>query len=86
MTMSKAEYTLLAVVIGFYALLFAYLLTRACAETLKALWPAAKRVEKVSQTLRARNNRSSKAWTRAVWRGALTPEPEQGKRAAAMTA
>jgi hypothetical protein len=83
MTMSKAEYTLLAVVIGFYALLFAYLLTRACAATVRALWPAAKKVEKVSPTLRAR---SSKAWTRAVWRGALTTDTKQGKRAAAMTA
>ena len=84
--MSKAEYTLLAIVIGFYALLFAYLLMRACAENLRALWPAAKRVEKVSQTVRARNSRSNKAWTRAVWRGALTTETQQGKRAAAMTA
>jgi hypothetical protein len=86
MTMSKAEYTLLAVVIGFYALLFAYLLTRACAATLRALWPAARKVATVSPTLRERNSRTSKAWTRAVWRGALATETEQGKRAAAMTA
>jgi|GEM_PF-2689438 len=83
--MSKAEYTLLAVVIGFYALLFAYLLTRACAATVQALWPAAKKVTQVSPTLRARNSRSNKAWTRAVWRGALTPDTKQSKRAAAMT-
>jgi hypothetical protein len=80
--MSKAEYTLLAVVIGFYALLFAYLLTRACAATLRAVWPA--KVKTVSTTLRARN--SNKAWTRAVWRGALAPETKSGKRAAAVTA
>jgi hypothetical protein len=84
--MSKAEYTLLAVVIGFYALLFTYLLTRACAASLRALWPTTPKVKKVSQTLMARNSRSSKAWTRAVWRGALTPETKPGKRAAAMTA
>jgi hypothetical protein len=82
--MSKAEYTLLAVVIGFYALLFAYLLTRACVESLRALWPAAAKVKTVSTTSRARN--SSKAWTRAVWRGALAPETKSGKRAAAITA
>ena len=83
-TMSKAEYTLLAVVIGFYALLFVYLWVRACAATLRALWPVAPKVTKVSLTLRARN--SSKAWTRAVWRGELSPETKQGKRAAAVTA
>lgn len=84
--MNKAEYTLLAVVIGFYALLFAYLLTRACAASLQALWPAASKVKKVSQTLATRNSRRSRAWTRAVWRGALTTETKQDKRAAAMTA
>lgn len=83
--MSKAEYTLLAVVIGFYALLFAYLLTRACAASLRALWPAAAKVKKVSTTLRARSS-SSNAWTRAVWRGSLAPEAKQRKRAATMTA
>ena len=84
MTMSKAEYTLLAVVIGFYALLFAYLLMRACAATLRALWPTSPKVKKVSPALRARD--SSKAWTRAVWRGRLAAETKSGERAAAMTA
>ena len=79
--MSKAEYTLLAAVIGFYALLFAYLLMRACASIVRACWPASVKVQKVSERV-ARN----KAWTRAVWRGTLTPEIKRSKPAAIMTA
>ncbi|HEX8141371.1 MAG TPA: hypothetical protein VF553_02175 [Pyrinomonadaceae bacterium] len=75
--MSKAEYTLLAAIIGFYSLLFAYLLTRALAGVLRARWPAAPRLKRVSRRHVATRNR---AWTRAVWRGHLAPEMERGKQ------
>lgn len=81
--MSKAEYTLLAAVIGFYALLFLYLLTRACAALFRACWPAAVKVRKD----RLRVARNSRAWTRAVWREPFAPEMKRsGKPAASMSA
>lgn len=79
--MSKAEYTLLAAVIGFYALLFAYLLMRACVAIVRACWPPAVKVQKVTERV-ARN----RAWTRAVWRGTLTPEIKRSKPEATMAA
>jgi hypothetical protein len=82
-TMSKAEYTLLAAVIGFYALLFAYLFTRACTAVFRACWPTAS-VKVRKDTRRVARNR---AWTHAVWRAPLAPEMERGsKPAASMTA
>ena len=79
--MSKAEYTLLAAVIGFYALLFAYLLMRACASIVRARWPASTKIKK--DTPRVPRNR---AWTHAVWRAPLTHDVKRSKPAAIMTA
>ncbi|HYY57141.1 MAG TPA: hypothetical protein VE842_07380 [Pyrinomonadaceae bacterium] len=80
--MSKAEYTLLASVIGFYVLLFAYLLIRFCAASVRAFWPSASpQTSKASRPV-ARN----RAWTRAVWRERLAPEMERGKQQAATIA
>ncbi|HEV2912234.1 MAG TPA: hypothetical protein VGX92_02860 [Pyrinomonadaceae bacterium] len=76
--MSKAEYTLLAAVIGFYMMLFAYLFMRACAAALRAFWPASPQLKKASRPV-ARN----RAWTRAVWRERLAPEMERRKQQAA---
>jgi hypothetical protein len=80
-TMSKAEYTLLAAVVGFYILLFAYLLTRALAGLIRAWLPATPKIKKVSRVV-ARN----RAWTHAVWRASVTPELERGKPSRALTA
>ena len=80
--MSKAEYTLLATVIGFYALLFVYLLMRACMAFVRACRPASTKIRK--DALRVARNR---AWTHAVWRAApLTPDVKRSKAAATMTA
>ncbi len=79
--MSKAEYTLLAAVIGFYALLFAYLFMRACMAFVRACWPASTKIKK--DTLHVARNR---AWTHAVWRAPLTPELKRSKTAATLTA
>lgn len=79
--MSKAEYTLLAAVIGFYALLFVYLFTRACMAIVRACWPASTKIKK--DALRVARRR---AWTHAVWRAPLTHDVEQSKPAATMTA
>lgn len=79
--MSKTEYTLLAAVIGFYALLFAYLLMRACASIIRARWPTSTKIKK--GTLRVSRNRG---WTRAVWRAPLTPDVNSSKPAGVMTA
>jgi hypothetical protein len=79
--MSKAEYTLLASVIGFYILLFAYLLMRVCAASVRAFWPSAPpQIRKASRPV-ARN----RAWTRAVWRERLAPDMERSERAATIT-
>jgi hypothetical protein len=79
--MTKAEYTLLATVIGFYALLFVYLFMRACMAIVRACWPASTRIRK--ETLRVARRR---AWTHAVWREPFTPEIKRSKPQAIMTA
>jgi hypothetical protein len=66
--MSKAQYALLVGFVGFYALLFAFLLVRACAGCFRAKRPGLPKLEKVSKTLATAHSR---AWTRAVWRGKL---------------
>jgi hypothetical protein len=75
--MNKALYTLLAAVIGFYLLLFAYLLMRACVGTIRAWWPAQPRAGKISRTATAARNL---AWTRAVWRAPLAPEIKRSEQ------
>jgi hypothetical protein len=81
--MSKAEYTLLVSIIGFYTLLFAYLLMRALTGMIRARRPVAPRIKRVSPlSERARN----RAWTRAVWREHLAPEMERSKQSATLTA
>ena len=79
--MSKAEYTLLAAVIGFYALLFVYLFMRACVAFVRACWPASTKIKK--DALRVARHR---AWTHAVWRAPLTPDVKRSKPQATMTA
>jgi hypothetical protein len=64
--MSKAQYALLVGFVGFYALIFALLLVRACAGFFRAKRTALPKLEKVSSTLATAHNR---AWTRAVWHG-----------------
>ncbi len=76
--MSKAEYTLLAAVIAFYTLLFAYLITRALTGMIRAYWPNRPQLKSVSRHRLAAHNR---AWTRAVWRAPLAPEMERRERA-----
>jgi hypothetical protein len=78
--MSKAEYTLLAAVIGFYTLLFAYLVTRALVEMIRAWRPTPPKIKSVPrrQVAAARD----RAWTRAVWRAPLASEIEQREQAA----
>jgi hypothetical protein len=64
--MSKAQYLLLAVFIGFYGLLFTYLLVRAFASNLGArlarVRPAA------SVNARREDLKARRAWTAALWR------------------
>ncbi|HEX8773681.1 MAG TPA: hypothetical protein VF735_08715 [Pyrinomonadaceae bacterium] len=81
--MSKAEYTLLVSIIGFYGLLFAYLVTRALTGIFRARWPVAPKSTSVSRPHAAARNR---AWTRAVWREHLAPEMERSKQSATLTA
>jgi hypothetical protein len=64
--MSKAQYALLAGFVGFYALIFFFLLIRACAGWFRARRPGLPKLEKVSSTLATAHSR---AWTRAVWHG-----------------
>jgi hypothetical protein len=66
--MSKAQYALVVGFVGFYALLFAFLLLRACIGCFRARRPKLPRLEKVSSTLARAHNR---AWTRAVGRGKI---------------
>jgi hypothetical protein len=76
--MSKTEYTLLAIIIGFYTLLFAYLLTRALAGVIHALRPVAPKIEGASR--RPAATARNRAWTRAVWREHLAPDMERRKK------
>ncbi|HEY6189163.1 MAG TPA: hypothetical protein VIW80_16035 [Pyrinomonadaceae bacterium] len=81
--MSKAEYTLLVSIIGFYALLFAYLIKRALTGMIRTWWPVAPKSNRVSRPRTVARNR---AWTRAVWREHLAPEMERSKQSATLTA
>ncbi|HEX8138988.1 MAG TPA: hypothetical protein VF544_15575 [Pyrinomonadaceae bacterium] len=83
--MSKAEYTLLATVIGFYILLFAYLVTRALVEMIRAWRPTPPKIKMVSR--REASTARDRAWTRAVWRAPLAPvvAPEMERRDRAAT-
>ncbi|HEY0319614.1 MAG TPA: hypothetical protein VGC66_01455 [Pyrinomonadaceae bacterium] len=66
--MSKAQYLLLAIFIGFYGLLFTYLVLRAfagnVAARMKRIRPA---VEMASRRVKRGSHRP---WTAAVWRNA----------------
>jgi hypothetical protein len=78
--MSKAQYVLLVGFVGFYVLLFASLLVRACAGCFRARrQPGLPKPEKVSNTLAMTSSRS---WTRAVWRGKPATETERMEHAA----
>jgi len=77
--MSKAQYTLLVGFIGFYALLFASLLVRACAGYFRRRL-GAKKLEKVSDTLAMAHH--GRAWTCAVWRGKLIQEVQRMEQVA----
>jgi hypothetical protein len=78
--MSKAQYTLLVGFIGFYALLFASLLVRACAGYFRKRRLGAQKLAKVSDAFaRAQPER---AWTRSVWRGKLIQEVQRMEQAA----
>ena len=79
--MSKAEYTLLAAVIGFYALLFVYLFMRACTAFVRACWPPSVKIKKET-----RSAARYRAWTHAVCRAPLAPDVKPSKQAATMTA
>jgi hypothetical protein len=80
--MSKAQYALLVGFVGFYALIFALLLVRACAGCVRARRPGLPKLEKVSKSLTIAHNR---AWTRAVWRGKLAQEAHRMEQAVART-
>jgi hypothetical protein len=70
--MSKAQYIILAAIIGSYSLLFMMLLVRAGQGIWQARKPEVKpQVEKIS---RAVADARKRAWTRAVWRGTLAHE------------
>ena len=75
--MNKTLYTLLIGLIGFYALLFASLLLRACAGYLQARRPEPTKPEKVSEIAATRTYNNSRAWTSAVWRGKLAQEVQR---------
>jgi hypothetical protein len=82
--MSKAQYTLLAAVIGFYTLLFTYLIARALVGMLRAWRPAKPKLERAAS--RSNVTARNRAWTRAVWRAPLAPEMERRKQSATMIA
>jgi hypothetical protein len=65
--MSKAQYILLMAVVGFYVLLTATLLLRACAQYFqtKSRRAAVARSARVSKGVEHKGGRE---WTRAVWR------------------
>ena len=68
--MRKAQYIILAAMIGFYSALFVSLLLRGFIGIWQSQRPEAVKpqIEKISRVVaRARN----RAWTRAVWRGSL---------------
>jgi hypothetical protein len=72
--MSKAQYILLAAIIGFYSALFVSLLVRGFIGLRQSQRPRVvnkPQLEKISRVVQKARNR---AWTRAVWRGPLAHE------------
>ncbi len=67
--MSKVQYILLMAIVGFYGSLFVMLVYRATV----GMWQTARPVMKpgMKKISRAVSTARNRAWTRAVWRGAL---------------
>jgi hypothetical protein len=66
--MSKAQYLLLAGFIGFYGLLFTYLLLRALVEIIHARFERVRPAAEIKRRSTSRDPR--RAWTAALWRNA----------------
>jgi hypothetical protein len=66
--MSKAQYLLLAIFIGFYGLLFTLLIVRAFAGIIRARMKSIRPV--VAMASRRVKTRRPRPWTAAVWRNA----------------
>ncbi|HEX8174018.1 MAG TPA: hypothetical protein VF543_02745 [Pyrinomonadaceae bacterium] len=66
--MSKAQYLLLACFIGFYGLLFTYLLVRALAGIIHARFARVRPAAEIKRSSASAHTR--RAWTAALWRNA----------------
>jgi hypothetical protein len=66
--MSKAQYLLIAGFIGFYGLLFTYLLLRALVAVIHARFERARPVAEIKRPYTGA--RAGRAWTAALWRNA----------------
>jgi hypothetical protein len=82
--MNKVQFILLLSIVGFYALLSAYLLLRVCAGCFRFLREAlAPKFESVSRELAVRRGR---AWTREGWHEAVVLDLQRAARTAAAPA